>query len=473
MVALVAGGGCTIAKDAMTQAAIQPSRIVPPGPRGRFLVGNALDFSRGDWLEFFVRCAREHGDVVFFRFLNVPMCLLTHPDDIEDVLVKNSSNFVKSRNYHALKPILGNGLLISEGAFWQKQRKLVQPSFRHESIAAYAEVMADSAQQMLVGWRDGQTRDVHQEMMGLTLEIVAKSLFGTDVSREAGKVGQAMRDLTNQLLAMPNIAFFLPEFFPLPSTLRLRRAVRELNGIIYSMIRARRAAHSPSHDLLQMLLDAQDEDGSQMTDEQLRDEMMTLFIAGHETTAIALSWTWYLLAQNPEVEAKLADELSHVLKGRAPGVSDLRALPYTEMVVKETMRLYPPAWVIGRQALRDFEVHGYRLHAGTNVLLAQWITQRDARFYPEPERFNPDRWKDDPIRSGRLPRYAYFPFGSGPRVCIGAGFAMMEATLLLATIAQRFHLTLASDQSIEMLPLVTLRPKHGVKMMLQERRRRM
>ena len=456
----------------MAQAAIQPSRITPPGPRGRFLVGNALDFSRGDWLEFFVRCAREHGDVVFFRFLNVPMCLLTHPDDIEDVLVKNSSNFVKSRNYHALKPILGNGLLISEGAFWQKQRKLVQPSFRHESIAAYAEVMANSAQQMLTDWCDGQTRDVHQEMMGLTLEIVAKSLFGTDVSRAASKVGQAMRDLTNQLLAMPNIAFFLPDFFPLPSTLRLRRAVRELNGIIYSMIRARRAANSPSHDLLQLLLDAQDEDGSQMTDEQLRDEMMTLFIAGHETTAIALSWTWYLLAQNPEVEGNLADELSHVLKGRAPGVSDLRALPYTEMVVKETLRLYPPAWVIGRQALKDFDVRGYRLLAGTNVLLAQWITQRDARFYPEPERFNPDRWKDDPIRRGRLPRYAYFPFGSGPRVCIGAGFAMMEATLLLATIAQRFHLTLASDQSIGMLPLVTLRPKHGIKMMLQERRRR-
>jgi cytochrome P450 len=281
-----------------------------------------------------------------------------------------------------------------------------------------------------------------------------------------------MHDLTNQLLAMPNIAFFLPELFPLPSALRLCRAVRGLNAIIYSMIRARRAANCPSHDLLQMLLDAQDEDGSQMTDEQLRDEMMTLFIAGHETTAIALSWTWYLLAQNPEVEEKLADELSHVLKGRAPGISDLRALPYTEMVVKETMRLYPPAWVIGRQALEDFEVHGYRLRAGTNVLLAQWITQRDPRFYSEPERFDPDRWQDDPIRSDRFPRYAYFPFGSGPRVCIGAGVAMMEATLLLASIAQRFHLILA-DQSVEMLPLVTLRPKHGIKMMLQERRRPM
>ena len=454
----------------MTQAAIRLAQVVPPGPKGRFLVGNALDFSRGDWLGFFVRCTREHGDVVLLRFLNVPICLLTHPDDIESVLVRNASNFVKSRNYRALKPILGNGLLTSEGAFWQRERKLVQPSFRHESIAAYADVMADSAQRMLSGWRGGQTRDVHQEMMAVTLEVVAKSLFGADVSQETGKVAQAFREVTNQLFAMPNLTFFLPETFPLPSTLRLRRAMRELDRIIYSIIRTRRATNSNSPDLLQVLLNAQAEDGSQMTDEQLRDEMMTLFIAGHETTSVALSWAWYLLAGHPEVEAKLVNELRSVLNGRDAGVSDLSALLYTEMVVKEAMRLYPPVWVIGRQALNDFEVHGYRLPAGTNILLVQWITHHDARFYREAERFDPDRWKDDPIRSGRLPRFAYFPFGGGSRVCIGAGFAMMEATLLLATIAQRFRLTLASDRSVEMLPLLTLRPKHGIKMTLRERR---
>ena len=454
----------------MTQAAIRLAQVVPPGPKGRFLVGNALDFSRGDWLGFFVRCTREHGDVVLLRFLNVPICLLTHPDDIESVLVRNASNFVKSRNYRALKPILGNGLLTSEGAFWQRERKLVQPSFRHESIAAYADVMADSAQRMLSGWRGGQTRDVHQEMMAVTLEVVAKSLFGADVSQETGKVAQAFREVTNQLFAMPNLTFFLPETFPLPSTLRLRRAMRELDRIIYSIIRTRRATNSNSPDLLQVLLNAQAEDGSQMTDEQLRDEMMTLFIAGHETTSVALSWAWYLLAGHPEVEAKLVNELRSVLNGRDAGVSDLSALLYTETVVKEAMRLYPPVWVIGRQALNDFEVHGYRLPAGTNILLVQWITHHDARFYREAERFDPDRWKDDPIRSGRLPRFAYFPFGGGSRVCIGAGFAMMEATLLLATIAQRFRLTLASDRSVEMLPLLTLRPKHGIKMTLRERR---
>ncbi|HXP69155.1 MAG TPA: cytochrome P450 [Candidatus Dormibacteraeota bacterium] len=457
----------------MTKPVIQNSRTVPPGPKGRLLVGNAFDFSRGNWLDFFIRCAREYGDVVSLRVLNVPICLLTHPDDIENVLVKNASNFVKSRNYGALKPILGNGLLTSEGVFWQKQRKLVQPSFRHESIAAYAEVMVGTTEQMLSGWRDGQTRDLHEEMVGLTLEIVAKSLFGADVSQETDKVGRAMHDITNRLLAMPNLSFFLPKGFPLPSSVRLRRAVRELDGIIYSMIRARRTESHRSHDLLQMLLEIQDEDGSHLTDEQLRDEMMTLFIAGHETTAIALSWTWYLLAQHPEVEARLVDEVSSLLHGRVPWVSDLRSLPFTEMVLKETMRLYPPAWVVGREALNDFHTRGYRIPAGTNVLLVQWITQRDARFYTEAERFNPDRWKDDPIQSGRLPRYAYFPFGSGPRVCIGAGFAMMEATLLLATIAQRFRLTLASDQPVEMLPSISLRPRNGIKMMLHERCRAM
>lgn len=453
----------------MSQSTMQSLRVTPPGPKGRFLVGNALDFSRGDWFGFFRRCAREHGDVVSFRFLNVPMCLLTHPDDIESALVKNSANFVKSRNYKVLKLVLGNGLLTSEGAFWQRQRKLAQPSFRHESIARYAEVMVDSARHMLDGWRDGQSRDVHREMTALTLADVAKSLFGADVSQESANVRHALSEVSTQLLAMSNISFFLPKFVPIPSTMRLRRAVRELDGIIYSIIRQRRASTGHAADLLQVLLDARDESGNQMTDEELRDEMMTLFIAGHETTSLALSWAWYLLAGHPEVEAKLLDELSTALNGREVGVSDLGALSYTEMVIKETMRLYPPTWAIGREALNDFEVHGYRLPAGTNVLLVPWITQRDARFYGEPERFDPDRWSEDSTCSGRLPRFAYFPFGGGPRVCIGAGFAMMEAVLLLATVAQRFRLTLSSEHPIEMQPSVTLRPKHGIKMTLHER----
>lgn len=446
------------------------SRLLPPGPKGRFLVGNSLDFSRGDWLGFFTRCVREHGDVVFLRFLNASVCLLTHPDDIEHVLVRSASNFVKSRNYHVLKPVLGNGLLISEGTSWRKQRTLAQPSFRHENIARYAKVMTDATERMLGGWRDGETRDVHKEMMALTLEIVAKSLFGTDVSREAGRVGRAMAEVTHDFSVMSNVSFFLPDSLPLPGKMRLRRSVRELDRIVYAIIHGRRATHGRSHDLLQMLLDAQDEDGNRMTDRQLRDEIMTLFVAGHETTAIALSWTWYLLAQHPRAEENLVNELDAVLGGRAPELSDLGALQYTEMVVKEAMRLYPPAWAIGRRAVEDFEVRGYLLPAGTNVLLIPWITQRDARYFVEPEKFDPDRWKEDPTSSGRVPRFAYFPFGGGPRVCIGAGFAMMEATLLLALIAQRFRLLLCSHRPVEIVPLITLRPKDGIRLVLREQR---
>jgi cytochrome P450 len=239
--------------------------------------------------------------------------------------------------------------------------------------------------------------------------------------------------------------------------------------VIHEIIRNRRAHRSATQDLLESLLDMQDESGSGMSDEQLRDEVMTLFLAGHETTANALSWSLYLLSQNPEKEEALHSEIRSVLNGRPPAAADLPRLPYTEMVVKEAMRLYPPAWGIGRRAIHDFELGGYFIPAGTNVFLLQWITQRDARFFPEPERFEPERWREDPTRNGKLPRFAYFPFGGGPRVCVGAGFAMMEATLLLATIAQRFRLTLAREPRVEPLFSVTLRPKHGIRMVLHRR----
>jgi cytochrome P450 len=453
----------------MPRLATQPMRSLPPGPKPKFLIGNALDLAQGDWLDYYSRCAREYGDVVFFRFLNVPMCLLVHPDDIEEVLVKNTSNFVKSRDYRALKSVLGEGLLTSESALWQRQRKLVQPLFRRENIEAYSEVIVASALQMLARWRNGETRDIHQEMTRVTLEVAAKTLFGADVSQDADRVGRALRVVSHEFLSQASLTFFLPESFPLPGSLRLRRAARELDSVVYSIIRERRAAKSSSRDLLQVLLAARSEDGRQMSDRQLRDEMMTLFLAGHETTAIALSWTWRLLAENPDVEAKLFDELQTVLGGRPPRASDLPRLPYTEMVVKESLRLYPPAWGIGRQALKEFEVHGYLLPARTNVFMIQWITHRDPRFFPDPAKFVPERWRDDPIRSGRLPRFSYFPFGGGPRVCVGAGFAMMEVALLLAAIAQKFRLALAPGASLELLPTVTLRPKQGIQMILHDR----
>jgi cytochrome P450 len=305
--------------------------------------------------------------------------------------------------------------------------------------------------------------------MSATLDIVAKSLFGSDISGETRGVSQAMAVVMDQFIGQANLAFVLPEKIPIPKSARLRRSVKHLDEVVYRLIRARRAAPKHTGDLLGALLEAQDERGSGMTDEQLRDEIMTLFLAGHDTTANALSWTWYLLSQNPEKEAALFTELRSVLGSRAPTAADLARLPYTEMVIKESMRLYPPAWGVGRRAIRDYELDGYRIPAGTNFFLLQWITQRDARFFPDPERFEPERWRDDPIRTGKLPRFAYFPFGGGPRVCVGAGFAMMEATLLLATIAQRFRLTLVPGQKIEPLFSVTLRPKYGMRMVLHER----
>jgi cytochrome P450 len=457
---------------AHAHTAIQPRRRLPPGPRGLKLLRNSLTLGN-DWSGFLTRCARQYGDVIFFRFLNVPVCLVVHPDAIEQILVKNQANFLKSRDYRALRPILGNGLLTSEGEFWQAQRKLIQPAFRHENIITYAQVMTQSAAAMLAGWKPGETRDVHADMMTLTLDIVAKSLFGSDVSEDARGVAHTMTIVMELFTAQANWAFVLPDRIPIPKSKRLRRSIKHLNDVVYKLIRDRRKA--PGHhatagsDLLSNLLAVRDEGGGRMTDEQLRDEIMTLFLAGHDTTANTLTWTWLLLAQNPEVDAALASELRDVLGNRAPAPADLPRLPYTEMVIKESMRLYPPAWGVGRRAIHDFELDGYRIPARTNFFLLQWVTQRDARFFPNPERFDPERWRSDPIRSGKIPRFAYFPFGGGPRVCVGAGFAMMEATLLLATIAQRFRFTLAPNQSIEPLFSVTLRPKNGLRMHLHPR----
>jgi cytochrome P450 len=444
------------------------SAKLPPGPKGRHLLGSAIELSR-DWLGFLTRCAREYGDVVFFRFFRTPICLVNHPDLIESVLVKNHANFVKSKDYRVLRNALGDGLLTSEGEYWLRQRRLMQPAFHRERIAAYAAVMTAYTERMLAGWKDGDERDLHHDMMQLTLEIVAKALFDADVSRDAKDIGAALTVLVEQFLHQANLAFILPEKLAVPATRKLRRAVRRLDEIVYAMIRDRRASGAQPGDMLDLLLHAEDEEGNRMSDRQLRDEVTTLFLAGHETTALALSWTWMLLAQHPEIATRLGEELDRALAGRAPTTEDIPRLAYAEMVIKESMRLYPPAWGIGRQAVAPFELGGYELPAGTNVFICQWIVQRDPKFFPDPECFDPERWRDDPQRTGALPRFAYFPFGGGPRVCIGASFAMMEAVLLLSTIAQKFRMTLVPGRPIELLPSITLRPKHGVHARLTRR----
>ncbi len=392
---------------------------LPPGPRGNILLGSAVDLGRSS-MKFLTKCAREYGDIVYLRFFNIPICLLTHPNDIEYVLVKNQANFVKSRDYRALKSVLGNGLLTNEGASWQKQRKLVQPAFRHENTERYGDVMVQATSKMLDTWQDGETRDLHQQMMAVTLDIVAQCLFGSDVSGHSGGVEQALAVLMNQFEGMAGLAFLLPEKMPLPSTLKFKRSVKQLDKIIYSIIHERRKARKSSNDLLEMLLLSQDSEGEGMSDEQLRDEVMTLFLAGHETTANALSWTWYLLAQHPEIEERLHAELVSVLNGRLPTARDVSRLPYTEMVVKESMRLYPPAWAVGRQAVKKFEMGGYTFPAGTNIAILQWSTQRDARFFPEPEKFEPERWSVNAMARNPLAAVCLFSlWGRAAGLCGG------------------------------------------------------
>ncbi len=442
-----------------------------PGPRGLPLLGSALAFGR-DPLDFLTRTARTYGDVARITFGPGKIYQISHPELIEQVLVANNRIFPKEdieQMRGSLDYLLfGTGLLTSNGEFWLRQRRLAQPAFHRQRVVGYSEATVESAHRMLAGWSDGQALDVHEEMMRLTLEIVGRTLFGSEVSTEASEVGESLgvvMDVSADSLGKP---FQLPYTVPTPSNRRFVAAVRRLEAVIARMISERRATDADTGDLLSMLLHARDEDGSRMDDRQLRDELITLFLAGHETTALALSWTWYLLAQHPEAEARLHQELDRVLGGRAPTMADLPELRYTELVLRESMRLYPPAWILsGRVAARDTELGGFQIPAGSVMSVSQWVVHRDPRFFPQAERFLPERWEGDLEK--RLPRFAYFPFGGGPRLCIGQAFAMMEATLILAAVAQRFRLALVPGQRVVPQPSITLRPRYGVKVRLHER----
>src|SRR6266480_3013738 len=417
-------------------------------------------------LEYFTKVAREYGDVAGLRVLNFKTVFINHPSLIEEVLVTNARKYSKGRVLRANRHVFGEGLLTSEGDFWLWQRRLAQPAFHRARIASYAATMVDYTERMVQGWRGGEERDAHQEMMRLTLEIVAKTLFDADVERDAQEVGKSL-ELLLEIGANFRRTIFVPHWLPTPTNLRVRREVKQIEKILYRIIAERRASGRDAGDLLSMLLSAQDEDGSRMTDRQLRDEAITLFLAGHETTASTLSWTWWLLAQNPAVEAKLHAELDEVLNGRAPSLDDLSRLPYTGNVITESMRLYPPAWGLARVAIEDHELAGYAVKKGMGVAMAQWVVHRDPRWYDAPEEFRPERWEGDLIK--RLSRFAYFPFGGGPRQCIGNAFALMEAALILATIARKFRMRLAANHPVAPLASITLRPRHGVRVTLESR----
>jgi cytochrome P450 len=439
----------------------------PPGPPQTWLFGNLKEFGR-DQLGMLTRWARDYGDLVSARFGARGVVFANHPELVEEILVNQNRKFIKHFRLRRTRRSLGYGLLTSEGEFWRSQRKLAQPAFHRERITAYARFMVEYTERMLQSWADGQVRDVQDDMMRLTLEIVAKTLFDAEISGETASASVAMETLMRCFIARTGSLVNPPQWIPTPLNLRVERAIRKLERIIVAIIAERRKTGTDRGDLLSMLLEAQDEEsGRRMSDQQLRDEVMTLFMAGHETTANTLAWAWVLLSEHPDVEARLHAELDLVLGGRPPGIADLPRLRFAESIVSETLRIYPTVWMIGREAIEPVELDGYRIPAGTTVFMPQWVVHRDCRWYDDPEEFRPDRWEDGLIQ--RIHRYAYFPFGGGPRICIGNQFALMEATLILATIASEYHIRLAPDAVIVPLPTMTLRPAHGVKVILSRR----
>jgi cytochrome P450 len=414
-----------------------------------------------------VRSAREYGPVAYARLSGRPHFLLSDPADVERVLITNHRNYWKGAVQAREASLFGNGLLLSEGEFWRRQRRIMQPAFHRRRIEQYAEIMTATTERVLAGWRDGTTRDIHLDMTMLTLEIVVRVLFGTRTHDQADRLARAFARVAEHFQVVYDRVVFVPEWVPLPGNRRYRKALEGLDREVDQIIRERRASGTGGDDLLAMLLEARDDDGRPMSDRQLRDEVMGLFLAGHETTAHTLGFACHLLGQHPDQEATLLAELDRCLGGRPPTVEDLRRLPFTEQVVKEALRLYPAVYSMLREARQDDELGGYRVPAGTTVILPQWVIHRDGRFYPEPEAFAPDRWTQEFERD--LPRCAYFPFGAGPRICIGNGFALMELRLILPTILQRWRLEPASTAPLELMASITTRPRHGIAMVVRER----
>lgn len=394
-----------------------------------------------DPLAFGLGIAREFGDMAHYRAGPLHVYLLNHPDLVRQILTEQPEKYYKPRLIKwALRPIGGEGLLTSDGPFWKQQRKLVQPAFHPRQLAAYGDVMVAHATRVMDGFAEGEVREI-------------------------GGPVRAVLDAVNERVNSP---LRIPSWVPTERNRREKRAIKSLDAILNELIRTRRDSAESRDDLLSALLAAVAEDGgARMADRQLRDEMMTLFMAGHETTASAMTWTWYLLSRHPKVEAKLAEELQRVLGGRAPLVRDLANLPYSEMVIREALRLYPPAPGFAREPIEDVTIGGFEVPKGSLVTVSTYALQRDARFYHDPERFDPERfargWED------RIPRYAYLPFGGGPRICIGSGFAMMEARLILATVAQRYKLAVEAAESIRPVQMVTLRPSGPVRVRVERR----
>lgn len=448
---------------------VPSNRPEPSGPPGEGRFGHLATFRR-DPLSAILQGFCDYGDVCRFRFGPMKAFLLARPEHIQHVLLDRADNYDKKiPSYRLLKGLLGEGLLTSEGDFWRRQRRIAQPAFQRGRLVSFVPVMTRATEAAAERWAAaaGSPVELHREMLGLTLEIVGRCLVGTDVRATASDVEPALRtnlrDYHDRLFS----PFALPEWFPTPNNLRLWRARRVLDRLVHGVIDARRENPEGHDDLLTRLMSARDEEtGAAMSDRQLRDEVMTILMAGHETTANGLTFTFYLLARHPEVAQRLRAELDEVLGGRVPGADDLARLPYTRQVVEESMRLYPPAWALDRRAVAGDVIGGYRIPRGSVVMLSPFVTHRHPDLWEDPQRFDPDRFAPENVR-GRH-RFAYFPFGGGERVCIGATFALIEMRLVLAVLARRFAFEPEPDPPLELEASVTLRPRHGLRLRVRE-----
>lgn len=446
----------------------------PPLYPGEPVFGSLLEMRR-DAIGLLRNAHGEHGDVVRLKFLGIEsITSFLRPEHIKRIMLDNYKNYGKSsRGYIALRRVFGNGLLVSEGSFWRRQRRIAQPSFHHHRIAGFASTMTTACNSMLDDWDvtfgAGETFDLGEQMMKVTLRIAAQTLLSVDVDdHDARVVAPALTTLLENTMEEALKVVQLPSWLPTSRNRRFNQALSDLDAIVYGIIRGRRADPSGAHDLLAMLMEAKDEEtGEQMSDKQLRDEVMTMFLAGHETTGNALTWTFYYLNEHPDVAARLLEELDAVLGGRTPTLEDAMKLAYTERVIKESMRLRPPVWLFARSVNEDDEIGGYRVPAKSKVFVSPYFTHRHPDLWDEPERFDPDRFL--PEAEAARDKYAYIPFAGGPRICIGNAFAMLEAKLLLAQIAQRFDVVRATDAPVKMRPVIVLRPRDGLPVRLRRR----
>lgn len=438
----------------------------PPGPDGLPLLGNTHQFLR-DPPAFYDHVAATYGDVVTYEVMGERGYMVRHPDDIEQVLVTDSDRFVKGQIFQeTLEPILGNGLVVAEGDLWERQRMLLQPAFTPQRIQSYTEDMVTYTESMLDGWQDGETVRLTEELKSLTLQILASALFDRDIRGEDTVVHDAADAIIDRV-DPSSVVSHLPMWVPHPTNWRAKRALSDLDDYIDRLIAERRADDAAHDDLLTILLHAETEDGEGMSDEQLRDELVTFLFAGHETTSMTLTYTLYLLAEHPEARERLHAELGDVLGGATPTVEDIFELEYTEWAIKEAMRIIPPVFTLFREPTEDVEIGGYTIPEGRLVVLPQWVVHRDARWYEDPRSYRPGRWADD--LEAELPDYAYFPFGGGPRHCIGMRFAMTEMQLVLATLAQRVDLDTAFEGELGFQVSATTQPDRPVEMTVTER----